>query len=52
MTAKQKTIYSDGVAAYHAGDLCSPPYSATLHDIQNRCLWVAGWHDAEKWGVI
>lgn len=51
MTQKQKTVYCDGVAAFYAGDQCKPPYSETLDEIQNRCLWVAGWHDAKVWGV-
>jgi len=51
MKAKQKAIYSDGVSAFRAGEECRPPYSATLAEIQNRCLWVAGWHDAKVWGV-
>lgn len=51
MNAKQKAIYSSGVEAYYAGGHCLPPYSETLGEIQSRCLWVAGWHDAKEWGV-
>jgi hypothetical protein len=51
MTAKQSQIYRNGVDAFYLGCECSPPYSSTLNDIQNRCLWVAGYHDAKVWGV-